>query len=205
MATSTLGWSESSPTKFIDTFQRSISAVNKEDQIILPGEHYLPTYSAIGIGLLVSGAVSNHLICIQSDGTLYTRIYYIEVQQAGLAGAANTAEFRLLRTTTAAPTGGTTISARAYDSNDATPYAGTCMTLPTAKGTETDQLDQGRIGLVAAQPIDNRNRYEWSATDQGKVIIIPPGVTNGIALKINTTVATATVDVVVVFKTSTYL
>lgn len=204
MAYSLIGIDEpDTPDKQLDTFQRTISSEAVEDQIVLPGEHAVASWSAVASGISTATSTS-HLIFIQADSTNYTRIQRIYVSQAALAGGAATAELQVLRTTTAG-SGGTTVNGRPYDGADTNPYPGTIQTLPSSKGTEGVVLLNGRLGLVAAQPVNSLNRWEWSHNMHTKPIIIAPGTANGICLKIITGIATSTVDILVEFSQTSFL
>lgn len=202
MAESTLGWTDGAG-KNIHTWQRSVDATNKEDQVFLPGEQHLATYVANAAGVSTATSAS-HLIFIQGDGTNYTRISRITVRQAALAGAAATAQLSVIRTSTAG-SGGGAVSARPFDAGDTDPYAGTIQTLPSSKGTEGVTLLIGRLGLVAAAPVDARNVWSWERGPWGKPIIIGTATTNGVCLKITTGIATSTVDITVEFTLTSYL
>lgn len=202
MAESTLGYTDGAG-KNIHTFARSIGGTTKEDQVWLPGEHYLPTYSFTATGVATTTSAS-HLFFVQGDGTNYLRIHSIVVGQMALAGAAATALLSVIRTTTAG-SGGSAVSGRAYDEGDTNPYAGTAQTLPSSKGTEGVTLLVGHLALAAAQPMTTANIWEWHHDVNGKPIIIAPAVTNGICIKITTGVATSTVYVQVEATNSTYL
>ncbi len=103
-----------------------------------------------------------------------------------------------------AGSGGGAVSARPFDSADTNPYGGTIQTLPSSKGTEGNRLWFDKIWLtnsIAAQP----NSIEWVARDNMKPIIIGSATTDGIAIKITTGIASATVDINVEFTVTPYL
>lgn len=203
MATSVIGAEQNGVTynKNYDTFQRTISSVAKEDQIVLLGEPVLATYTFAAQAVATTTSAS-HLAFIQGDGTNYTRIHWFEIEQQALAGAAATAEIRVYRTTTAG-TGGTTISCYPTDGSDTSPYAGGAMTLPSSKGTEGVLLYQCRVPLVAAQPVGVPRR--WQQSNYEKPWIIAPATTNGLVWKIVTGIATSTVNITIGFSVSSYL
>ena len=209
MGTSSLSYVDpGSPSKFIWTEQRSIGGVLKEMQVFAMGEHYVATYTAVANNVSTATAAS-HLAILQGDGTNYTRVRYIKVQQFTLAGAAATLELGVYRVSTAG-TGGTTISARPFDAGDTDPYGGTFMTLPTVKGTEGNKLLLGRLALYAAAPTaSNMNIWRWPddgmPADLMKPIIIAPAVAGGIAVKDINGIATATVDIEIGFTVTSYL
>lgn len=207
MSESTLGWDDpASPDRYLHSDTRTYSGTAKEDQYVLQAEPTAITYTALATGIATTTSAS-HLIFIQGDGTLYTRVHSIWVGQRALAGAAATAQLQVLRTTTAG-SGGSAISAYPLDGGDTSPYGGTIQTLPSSKGTEGVAMLYGNLGLVAAQPVNALNEWYWpkvSRPQRIKPIIIAPATTNGIVLKIVTGIATSTVDIMVEFSTSTYL
>lgn len=202
MSTSTIGLTEGAG-KNLHTDQRTVSATAKETQFVLEQEPVWPTYTAIARDISIAVA-NTHVLFVQADGTNYTRILKIQLQQSTLAGSADTADIRLFRTTTAG-TGGTSVSARSLDGGDTDPYAGICMTVPSSKGTEGNQLDQIRLGVRAAQPMDNSTQYIWTATDRAKPIILAPTITNGLAVKCVSAVASGKIDVIITFSVTPYL
>ena len=87
------------------TNTRSISAVTVHEQATVRGEGSLATYSAIAIDQAIATSAA-HLLIIQGDGNNYVRIRRITMRQSTLAGAAATADIRILRTSTAGTGGG---------------------------------------------------------------------------------------------------
>lgn len=201
MASSVLGWDDpDSPDKYLDTWQRTVDGTAKEDQFVLPAEHAVASYSALGSAISLATS-ADHIMAIQADGTLYTRIRRIFIAQVAAAGSGTLGVIEVIRTTTAG-TGGTAITPRPYDTGDSA-YGGDVRSLPTAKGTEGVVLARRRIWLtnsIAAQP----NSIEIVARTDMKPIIIQPATTNGICLKIVTGVASATADITVEFVTTTF-
>jgi len=188
--------------KYLHTWQRSIAATDKEDQVVLEGESVNPTYSLITAPVATTTSAS-HLVFIMGDGTLYTRIRRVFIEQVVAAGSATLANIQMFRLTTAG-SGGGALSARPHDSADTNPYAGTIQTLPSSKGTEGNFLWARYLWLtnsIAAQP----NSIEWVARNNMKPIIIGPAATDGLAIKIATGIATSTVNIHIEFTTSTYL
>jgi hypothetical protein len=200
MSTSVIGVDEGTD-KYWDTDQRTKSGTAKESLIVLEGESANPTYTAIAKTIATTTSAS-HLIFIQGDGTLYTRIKSVLVQQVVAAGAATLAELSLFRTSTAG-SGGGAITARPYDTTDSA-YGGTIQTLPSSKGTEGVEIWHRRLWLtnsIAANP----NTVTWTATAGLKPIIVGPATTDGVCLKIITGIATSTVDIMIEFTTSTFV
>ena len=197
---SSLGYTDGAG-KNIKTFSRSEGGTTREEQVFQLGEPSLPTYTC-AVQNVATTTSASHLLYIQGDGTLYTRINWFEIQQQTLAGAAATAEIRVLRTTTAG-TGGTAISCYPMDGGDTSPYAGAAMTLPSSKGTEGVLLYQVRVPILAAAPILIGGRWERQTYE--KPIIIAQATTNGIVFKLITGIATSTVNITVGFTVSVAL
>ena len=201
MAESTLGYDDpASPDRYLHSWSRTIGGTAKEGQFVLPEEHVLATYSALAAGIATTTSAA-HLICIEADGTNYIRLHRIWVQQVVGAGSATLAQLALFRTTTAS-SAGSSVTARPYDGADSA-FGGVIRTIPT-KGTEGVQLLQARLWLtntIAANP----NTWEWVARPDQKPLIIGPAVTDGVALKIITGIATSTVDITLEFTSTSYL
>lgn len=184
------------------TDSRTIDSETRHQQYVLHGEGSLTTYTATAENVAVTTS-GDHVFILQGDGTNYTRIRRIRLMQRALAGPGRL-DFRVLRTSTAG-TGGTTVNCRPFDEADTNPYAGVAMTRPSSKGTEGVQLLLLPLGYVNAQPVDSRNVVEWRASPGDvKPIIIGNSTANGICIKVNTGVATVTVDIEVEFTVSTW-
>lgn len=184
------------------TNTRTVSGGTVHEQGVLNAEGNAATYTLIAKNISTATAAS-HVVFLQADGTNYVRLRRVTIRQAAAAGAASTAALGIYRTTTIG-TGGTAASARAFDSADTSPFGGTAQTLPTAKGTVTDQLLQFRFGLAATQPLTNS--IEWNAReDNTKSIMFGTATTSGLALQVDTAVGTATVDVEMEFVVTSYL
>ena len=76
------------------------------------------------------------------------------------------------------------------------------MTDPTARGTEGNQLLQFRLPVYAAT--GSSGVVEWRADHKVKPIIIGTATSNGICVKIQTGIATDTVDVEVEFSVTAH-
>jgi hypothetical protein len=200
-AESTVAVTEGSGKNF-HTIATSIGGTTKEDQVVVTGEHYLATYSALAAGVSTATSAS-HLAVLEGDGTNYIRLHRIYISQVAAAGAATLAQYQVFRTTTASTTG-TALNPRPFDGADTNPYAGRAVTIPGAKGTEGNQLLHFRHWLtnsIAAQP----NAVEWVARPDQKPIIVGPATTDGIALKIVTGIASGTVDITLEFSVSSFV
>lgn len=182
---------------------RTVASTTVTGQVTLRGEGHLATYVAVARGVRINTA-NSHLLIVQGDGTNYVRLRRLTVRQANIA-TASTIDVRVLRTTTAG-TGGSSISARSRDAADTTPYAGTVMSLPTSKGTESDELASLRLGLAAANPITRDNRDEWQeeAAPGIKPIIVGNGTASGFCVK-NIGASATEVDIEAVWSLTEYL
>ena len=129
MARAVIAVSEGSG-KNIATESRTISSVLVGAQYVLQEETAQLTYSVIARDISIGGSANDHILFIQADSSNYTRIKRILIQQSTLSGAVNTADIRLMRTSTAG-SGGTAVSGRPFDAGDTDPYKVTCQTLPT--------------------------------------------------------------------------
>jgi hypothetical protein len=170
-----------------------------EDEIVVLGPHPYATYTVIANG--VSGGASNdHLLCLNAGASLKVRVHRIKIRQLSTAAAAALRQFTILRTTTAAPTGGTAVTAGPFDTSDSAAGAAG-RTLPTVKGTESTILLLAELGLAQAVSATVPNAldvWEWKASAAAKPIIIPAGTTNGLVVK-NITATTVTYDVEIEF------
>lgn len=182
------------------TDSKSIGGNTRHQQAVLQGDASRPTYTATATNISCATG-TKHLMIIQGDGSNYTRVNRIYIATRG-AGTAGVLDIRVLRTSTAG-TGGTTVNARPFDSADTDPYGGVCMTLPTANGTEGNQLLQRAIPTYAAT--GSVGWTEWKADDKAKPIILGTSTANGICLKLVTGIASITVDIEVEFTVSTFL
>lgn len=182
------------------TDDKTISATTVKQQVVLQGDASRATYTATATAISCATG-TKHLMIVQGDGANYTRIHRIYIATRG-AGTAGVLDVRVLRTSTAG-TGGTTVNARPFDAADTDPYGGVCMTLPTANGTEGNQLLQRAIPTYAAT--GSVGVTEWRADDKSKPIIIGTSAANGICLKVVTGIASITVDIEIEFTVSTHL
>lgn len=184
------------------TNSRTIAGNTRHEQAMIPGEGSLPTYTAIGISIAVTTS-GDHVLFIQGDGTNYCRLRRLEIKQATAPGASGTLDLRLLRTSTAG-SGGTTVSPRPFDAADTDPFAGVCQTRPSSKGTEGNQLLQCRVQTNTTN--SSSTPYLWRADQaNSKPIIWGTSTANGLVLKVQTGVATVTVDVELEFTVSSFL
>jgi len=193
--------------KNFHTISTSIGGTTKEDQIVVLGEHYLATYVMNGTAIATTTSAS-HLFALEADGTNYIRIHRIYVAQSDdVPAAASLAQLQVYRTTTASTTG-TALSPRPFDFADTNPFGGRAVSIPGAKGTEGNMLLQGRIYLATSAVAASPTFWEWPGNATATVkkpIIVGPAITDGIALKIVTGIASAALDYTVEFTVSSYL
>lgn len=192
-------------TKNLHTNQRTIGGTAKEDQVVVLGEHFLPSYSMNGTAIATTTSAS-HLFALEADGTNYIRVHRIYVAQSDdVPAAASLAQLQVFRTTTASLTG-TALNPRPYDGADTNPYGGRAVSIPGTKATEGNMLLQGRIYLATSAVAAAPTFWEWKSNGlYMKPIIVGPAVTDGIVLKIVTGIASAALDYTVEFSLSTYV
>lgn len=195
MAESTVAVTEGAGKK-LHSFNRTIGANSVEDEVVLLGENYLASYMLTTQGTNVSTATANsHLLQIMAGASLKVRIRRIEMHQLAMATTVTVPIIQLFRLTTAG-TGGTTLTPAALDPGDSASGA-TAMTLPSSKGTEGVQVGEGRPYLMqtlsASTPLVNPVWVMDFDRPRSKPLIISSGTANGIAVKIVTATAAATV------------
>lgn len=177
----------SAGTTKLHTFQRTIGANAVEDEVVIQGEHYLPTYTVV---FDVGGVANDHVIQIMAGASLNVRIKSINIQQSGNLTTASLLKFSVFRLTTAG-TGGTVVTPQKYDSADGAAGA-TAMTLPTVKGTEGAELQKfamvGRQAILATSAQQD-DRWTWVVPVGAKPMIIPAGAANGLCIKTLVTLA----------------
>jgi hypothetical protein len=186
-------------TKYLHTQSRVVGGTTKEDQLFLKGQATRATYRAYCSAVITTTSAS-HMAFIQADGTLYTFITGFWIAQTTLAGGVATANMQVVRTSTAG-TGGGAITASPLDAADSA-YAGTIQTLPTAKGTEGVVLMGGPVGITATNPMTTVNQWFWRCDDDEKPITIGTAITDGIAFKLVTGIATSKLDLTIEFYTA---
>jgi len=168
---------------------------------MLPAQPAEDSYTALASNIAVVTA-NSHILQLMSDNTNYTRVSRIRIQQTGVANAAVTVKFQIIRLTTAG-TGGSAVTPRPHDEADT--FAGAAMTLPSSKGTEGEVLDEIWLGMVAAAPFTNDNKAIWTPAPWAKPIIIDTATSDGLAIKNITSDSAGDVSVSVDFFTTSYL
>lgn len=198
MSFSSVGVTEAaSPDKRFHTWQRTISSTDVEDQYMLAGLSSFPTYTAIADDVSTATAAS-HLLMLQGDGTNYCYLLRAWVMPTtDVPAAATEANIQIVRTTTAGSSG-SAVTAAAFDSADSA-YGGTIQTLPSSKGTEDALLWQRRVPLSASSPSSRLATPYFDVSRLGKPIRWGPGTNLGIVFKVESGVASCTVDIVAEF------
>lgn len=191
--------------KKLHTFNRTIGANSVEDEVVILGDQYLASYT-IGIPADISTATAlSHLVQIMAGASLRVQIRRIEVHQAALATTAAIAAIDVVRLTSAG-TGGTVVTPPQLDPADAASGA-TCMTLPTAKGTEGATIARGSLYFMqtagASSLLPPPLIFDFDRPHT-KPLTIAAGATNGIALKQTTAIAAASVRVIVLFNETNF-
>lgn len=182
--------------KKLHSYQRTIGDNDVQDEVVLLGEPYLASYSAFAGGVSVATSTS-HLMAIAAGSSLNLYIRRIRVRQAGAADAATPLAFDVMRLTTAF-SGGTAVTPTPFDPNDAAAGA-TVQTLPSSKGTTGVTFMRRRVLMGASVNTTPDNEVVWEQHPRSKPIIITAGTTHGIALVSQSTIASATIDIVVEF------
>lgn len=133
-----------------------------------------------------SGATANdHDLCLNAGASLKVRVHRIRIRQVGAGAALASYQFNILRTTTAAPTGGTAITPAQHDTTDAASGAAG-RSIPGVKGTESTIIFNPILTMQTALPTSGMEVWEWRAAiagGHGKPIIIPAGTANGLVIK----------------------
>jgi len=164
------------------TWSRVIGANTVEDEVIVQGEQYLPSYSVV-TAAIIANTGNDHLLQIMAGAALKVRMRRILVELLGVPAAAATMSIHLFRLTTAG-TGGTVITPLPLDTPDG-PSGFTAMSQPTVKGAEAAAaMRKWSLGAPAAQPATSLHRFEWHQLPMQKPIVIQAGVTSGLALKL---------------------
>ena len=188
MAESSINVTEGSG-KRLHTFDRSVGGNTVHDEVVVLGEPYLATYTVPTSAAVSIATVDSHLLQIMAGASKPVYLRRIRVYIA--SGADSLINLQLRRLSTAG-TGGTAITPAPLDTGDSAAGA-TAQTLPTAKGTESTTLWAGssfepgataaNLGGQSSLMLDLDFRSEF-----GKLVKIPAGAANGLALK-NTSAA----------------
>jgi hypothetical protein len=188
------------------SYTRPISGNTVHETVNLNGEPHLATYTVVASAS--SATADSHLLQIMAGASNYVRIRRIRLYQGALATTAAMGRIDLFRLTTAGSSGGS-VTPRSLDTADSAASA-TAMTLPGPKGTEGNQIYIINAMFIQTVPTGGPNGAAllWDLdfdTRRGKPLIIPPGTTNGIAIKQVTPVAGASVWMNVEFSETSFL
>ena len=164
----------------LHTWQRTIGANNVEDELVLPGEHYVASY-VVTSGSVALATANSHLLQIMAGASLNVRIRRIYIAQASVTTSLAHFQIQLVRLTTAG-TGGTGATPGKFDTADAASGA-TGMTLPTAKGTESTILTNYAMVVTNAATIGEMPYVYTFGDNVSKPLVIPAGTANGLAIK----------------------
>jgi len=182
----------------LHTANYTVGANTVEDEYVLIANPQIATYATTTPAGGVSIATANsHVVAWQAGASLNLYIRRITIYQIVLATTAAISEWQLWSLTTAG-TGGTVQTIYKLDSTDAA--AGmTAMTLPTAKGTESNRLWAGCRMVTQTVPTAGGEMLmfdlDFDKMLRGKVPRVPAGAANGIAIKNVSANAAATVAV----------
>ena len=167
----------------------------------VPGEYPDPTYVVLAATISTATADS-HIMQLMAGASNTVRIRRIWVAQTVAATSAGQSSIFCVRLTTAG-TGGTAVTPAQFDTADAAAGA-TGRYLPSSKGTESTALLTGKIGFTNSQPTTTVNSWEWRQSGNGGPIVIPAGTSNGVALKVTTAIAGASVNIEIEFVETLY-
>lgn len=175
------------------TFQRVIGANTVEDTVVIQGMPYLATYVTDDGAAMNTTTINKHMFQLMAGASLNVYIWRVSLWVSTLAGAATVMPYQLIRLTTAG-SGGTAGSSYTHDTTDAAAGA-TYMTMPTVLGTETLPLWQDRVVVPTAVPATpgSMKLFDWDWEKlRSKPLRIAAGTANGICLKNQVALATAT-------------
>jgi hypothetical protein len=192
--------------KKIHTFARTVGANTVEDEVVIVGQPFLATYTAIAT-IISAATAASHLMQLMAGASLNVYVTRVRLTQVAAATTGAFARAHIIRLSTAG-TGGTAATPSPLDSSDAASGA-TGMTLPTVKGTESSTLYPGSFRAIQTIGASGGGQdavlLDWDFDRlRQKPIRIPAGAANGICLKQVDAVAAMTVDVMVQFYEASY-
>jgi hypothetical protein len=161
-----------------------------EEQAVVLGEQYLKTYSVHFYDISVATTAA-HIVQIWNPASnVRSRVRRIHLTQGDPASAASILVVTVQRITSVG-SGGTSVTPQAFDPDDGGSGM-SAMTLPSSKGTEGDILWHFAIPMVAAAPYSFPG-YTWRQLPHQQPLVIDWDA-DGIVLKVNTGITSATVD-----------
>ena len=178
--------------------------VTVHDEKFVLGEQYLASYVVNGAAISMA-TINDHLIQLMAGSTLNVYVRRIVGYQVGLATSAAIQDFRLFRISSAG-TGGTSLSEFPLNPADAASGA-QAMTLPTAKGTETNRMWVTNKSLMQTAPTAGADLllFDWVFDGlRTPSLIIPAGITNGIAVKNTVATAAASCNINILFTEASF-
>lgn len=181
MPQGTIALTEGSGQKRLSTWNRTKSGTSVESQYVLQDEPANPTYSASATGVSLNVVSGGHILAVHGVASTYLRIKRVIVQQVASAAASVSSFIRLVRLTSQG-VGGASVTPAAYSTASAA-SGSVCYTTPATPGVESVFLWSDGIALTSVAPASSLNRWEWREMDDCEPMIIPPGSTNGIAVK----------------------
>lgn len=186
--------------KKLHTNQRTIGANTVEDEVVILGEPYLPSYAANANGI-AANAAGDRIFTLIAGASLKVRIWRIEVwmHAAAAATAYQLVNFRRITS----HTGGTSSTPQALDTTSPAPGA-LLVGLPTA-GTLGGILFSRNLQIGAVTTLlPGQAMVGWEATAGRGPIVIPAGTTNGFGATVTSTIATVTYGVNVWFDETSF-
>jgi hypothetical protein len=193
--------------KKLHTFQRTIGANTVEDELVIPGEHYLATY-VVTAGGISTATVGDDAMQIMAGASTIVRIRRIRIEQDGLVTAAAISTWSVGRLTTAG-TGGTAITPQKLDSADGAAASTAAFAVPNAThGTIAATYHFRRsLFLVQTAPVGGLGQVysEWLAMPGGKPLIIAAGTTNGVAVRNQTARAGGSISIEIEYTESSFV
>lgn len=187
--------------RWIATSAGALHAV--DEGVVVLGEPYLPTYTALANTISIATA-NSHVLQLMASASLHVRIWRICVLQSANASATTLGQLEIWRLSTAG-TGGSAVTPASDDSGDSTASA-TAMTLPSSKGTELTRLFAPTVHWRSSTPTaGEQTLWEWIPPTNIKPLIIAAGTTHGIAIKNVTATASGTVVAWIEFTESSFL
>lgn len=191
--------------KKLHTDQKTIGANNVEDEYILHGEPFLSTYVLTSQSTSIATA-NDHVLCLNAGASLNVYVRRITVYQTVLATTAALTRFQILKTTTAAPTGGTVRTPITLSALN--PGVGaTGMTLPTVKATEGGLVWEGVTTVMQTAPTAGISNLMFDLSFdllRAQSFRIASGTTNGMCFKVITATAAASVTINITFSEANY-
>lgn len=194
MAESLIALTPGSGAKNTHTFNRTINSNSVEDQVVALGDPILPTYIINTTSSISTATSAAHLLQIMAVASLNVYIRRFQMFLSGGAGSAAVPAIQLIRLTTAG-SGGTVYTPAPVDTSDSASGC-TAQTSPSSKGSEGTSLWFGTVDLPTTSVAGYQSTLLLDVTfprDISKVPRIAAGTSNGVAFKIITGVASASV------------